>query len=128
MLIGPRLGQPRTGGPMDDQPSMLIEDARRRLREQDRSAYERPQIARRLVVAFILVALLALLAYVVLPQFGLHLPALIPPIAFLVITIGSLLSADAPAKADPPCDCDSDGRPICCSGPRPPRFTRGRRP
>lgn len=124
MLIGPGLGQPRPDAPLDDQPTILIEDARRRLREQERPQYERPQIARRLVVAFALLALMVLLSYVVLPEFGLHLPPLIPPLAFVVIVIGSLLSADAPPK--PRCECDEEGRPICCGGPRPPRFTRGR--
>lgn len=127
MLIGPGLPQPRAGAPLDDQPTMLIEDARRRLREQEQDQPERPAIARRLVVAFVLVALIAVLCFVVLPEYGLHLPPMVPLLGFVVIVVGTLLGSE-PGPRKPKCACDDEGRPICCGGPRPLRFTREQDP
>lgn len=122
MLIGPGLPNPRPGAPLDDQPSMLIEDARRRLREQDEGPGESSAILRRLVVAFVLVALLAILCLAVLPRYNVHLPPMVPLLAFVVIVAGALMSSYTPPRRKPKCGCEDEGRPICCSGPRPLRF------
>ncbi len=122
MLIGPGLSGPRPGVPLDDQPSMLIEDARRRLREQEDGPSESMAVLKRLVVAFVLVALLAVLCLVVLPRYNVHLPPMVPLLGFVVIVVGTLMSSYTPPRKKPKCDCDDEGRPICCSGPRPLRF------
>lgn len=122
MLIGPGLPDRRQGVPLDDQPSMLIEDARRRLREQEGGPGESMAVLKRLVIAFVLVALLAVLCLVVLPRYNVHLPPTVPLLAFVVIVVGTLMSSYTPPRKKPKCNCDDEGRPICCSGPRPLRF------
>lgn len=122
MLIGPGLPNLKPGAPLDDQPSMLIEEARRRLREQDEGPGESSAILKRLVVAFVLVALLAILCLVVLPRYNVHLPPMVPLLAFVVIVVGALMSSYTPPRKKVKCDCEEEGRPICCSGPRPLRF------
>ncbi|RMH12962.1 MAG: hypothetical protein D6695_05360 [Planctomycetota bacterium] len=116
MLIGP--GFDPAASPLDDQPAELIESARHRLRESERKPREDIQIMRRLIVAFLLVAVIAVLSFVILPQYGLHLPPMVPLLAFVVIVVGSLMSADHPPPRNRR-DCEDEGRPICCSGPRP---------
>ncbi|KAA0213298.1 MAG: hypothetical protein DYG94_11785 [Leptolyngbya sp. PLA3] len=122
MLIGPGLPAPRVGVPLDDQPSMLIEDARRRLREQDEGPGESMAILKRLVVAFVVVALLAVLCLVVLPRYNVHLPPMVPLLAFVVIVVGALMSSYTPPRKKPRCNCQDEGQPICCPGPRPVRL------
>lgn len=91
-----------------------------------------PSIARRLVIAFVASCILALVCWVVLPRFGVWLPPWIPLASFVVIMIATVLSArpDADELEDPDTQhasgssCCDDGRPVCCSGPRPLRIFR----
>lgn len=105
---------------------MLIEDARERLRLEDERNSEGKKLARRLFIAFAMIALLGVVFYIVLPHYGVYMPAILPLLCFGAIVVGTLLSAREEAALlnepeDPGCACaDDDGRPIgCCQGPRP---------
>jgi hypothetical protein len=100
-------------------------------------------MARRLLVALILSLLISIAVYVVLPRYGVVLPAWIPLLAFLTMVAGSIAIAlendaekdeDRPEVIDPngpyysdapppdPDDLvrfDDEARPITCCGPRP---------
>lgn len=90
-----------------------------------------PSIARRLVIAFVASCLLALICWVVLPRFDVWLPPWIPLVSFVVIMAAAIISArpdttpDDAGGSDPRgTSCCDDGRPVCCSGPRPLRIFR----
>lgn len=121
-LIGPGIDSTQA----DEHPSMLIEDARERLRLEDERNSEGKKLARRLFIAFALIALLGVVFYIVLPHYGVYMPAILPLLCFGAILVGTILSAREEASIlsdpdDPGCGCaDDDGRPIgCCQGPRP---------
>jgi len=99
-------------------------------------------MARRLLVALILSLLISIAVYVVLPRYGVVLPAWIPLLAFAAMVAGSIAitlekqaeedaGEDAPATDGlyysdaPPPDpddlvrFDEEARPITCCGPRP---------
>jgi len=90
------------------------------LAEQRRQATVK--LARRLVVAFILIALTAVGCWVVLPHYGLVLPPILPILAFATIVIGTVL-AGAPEpqeRRENNADWCDDGCTSCgCGGPRP---------
>ena len=119
----------------DDQ-SMLIEDARERLRQEDERNTEGKQLARRLFIAFAAIAVLGVVFYIVLPRYGVRMPPILPLLCFAAILVGTLLSAredsainntdyDDELNTESGCGCNDDGRPIgCCQGPRPLRMFR----
>lgn len=119
MLIGPGLTDDVSAG-------RLMDDARRKVRADEDDSKEGAKLARRLMVAFALSALLAVMSFVFLPKWGVHLPPMIPVLGFIVILIGVVLSSheDAQSRKKDACACDDEGRPICCGGPRPMRSFR----
>jgi hypothetical protein len=73
---------------------------------------------RRLAVAFALAVVLAFLCFVLAPQWGVHLPMLVPLMGFGAIALGTIMAAaEAQPKAKPP--QEPPERPMCCCGPRP---------
>jgi hypothetical protein len=117
--------------PLDDAPDDLLEQARLRLRaEHDANRYEEQskRLARRLVVAFVLVMLTAVAFFVVVPLMGVDLPLIVPVMCFLTILVGSVLAhaGDAPehhrpkTKQSEDCGCAVG----CCPGPRPLKMFR----
>ncbi len=90
---------------MDDAPDELLEQARRRVRgrrAEEEYDEQGKRLARRIVVAFVLVAISAAVFFVVLPSMGLWLPPVVPLASFAVIVIGAVLThtAEAPAAND----------------------------
>lgn len=125
LLIGPGLpDEPccRTDGCSSG--SHLIDDARRQMAEADARDNPGAALLRRLVVAFVLVAVVAAVSYVVLPSRGIHLPPMLPLLGFLVILVGTLLGSAGDQRPPARPRVEDDGRPICCSGPRPLRAFR----
>ncbi len=121
----------------------LMDEARDRIRAEDENNKEGVKLARRLVVAFILIVLLGVVFYAVLPQYGLKLDPMIPVLSFLTILIGAVLTAaeeakdsDDPDDPDDPDDNDNESGGCCngdqndgcavgmCPGPRPLRMFR----
>lgn len=95
--------------PMDDAPDELLEQARRRVRgrrAEEEYDEQGKRLARRIVVAFVLVALSAAAFFVVLPSMGLWLPPIVPLASFAVIVIGAVLTHTADK---PPQNPDPDG-------------------
>ncbi len=127
LLIGP--GMPGYGS---DDPGRLMEDARQRVREAEDDEREGTLTARRLMVAFALSVVLAVFSFVLFPKWGIYLPPMIPALGFLVILVGTILGSREDAQLagggevveKDGCGCDDEGRPICCSGPRPLRAFR----
>lgn len=120
MLIGP-------GMPDDERAGELMDDARQRVRAMEDDSGDRGRTARRLFVAFVLSAFVAVLSFVVLPKWGVYLPPMVPVLGFIVILLGTVLgSREDGAARKPACGVDDEGRPICCSGPRPLRTFRER--
>ncbi len=134
-ITGPLIG-PDSRSFRDEQSSYLIEDARERIREQDDRNKEGVKLARRLIVAFILILILGVVFYAVLPRWGLRLPPIVPALSFVAILIGAVLSAmdqHAPDDREDRGDtrvldqrsCKDDGCAVgMCSGPRPLRMFR----
>lgn len=91
--IGPGDPEPRPGAPLDDQPSYLIEEARERLRHDDDRNKEVSQVARRLVVAFVFVVILAVVFHIVMPAVGLRLPPIVPLLCYAAIAFGAIMTA-----------------------------------
>lgn len=138
-FIGP--GSPGTPpGPPND-PDRLLDEARERIRLEDEQNREGVKLARRLIVAFILILILGVVFYVVLPEYGLKLDPLVPVLSFLAILIGAVMTAveenkdtDDPDDPDNPDDsggsrgsggCGNDGCAVgMCPGPRPLRMFR----
>lgn len=116
--------------PLDDAPDDLLEQARARLRaEHEVNRYEEQgrRLARRLIVAFVLVVLLAVVFFIIVPKMGVHLPMFVPVLCFATIVLGALLAhaGDAPEsrqarKRDDDCGCAVG----CCPGPRPLKMFR----
>lgn len=97
------------------------------------------RLVTRLIVAFVILVVVAVLCYGVLPRFGVDLPSWVPLAAFAIIAVGVVANATSegqfgPSDEDEACrsgdvfdrKCGAggpDGRPVgCCPGPRPPRF------
>ncbi len=116
----------------------LMDEARERVRQEDEQNKEGVKLARRLVIAFILIVLLGVVFYVVLPQYGLKLDPIVPVLSFLAILIGAVMTAVEENKDSDNSDDDSndesggccggsdnDGCAVgMCSGPRPLRMFR----
>jgi hypothetical protein len=120
---------------LQEEPSMLIEEARERLRKEDERNTEGKRLARRLFLAFAMIAVLGVVFYIVLPNYGVRMPPVLPVLCFIAIMVGTVMAAreDAANSGDEPDECcneDDDGRPIgCCQGPRPLRaFKNDKRP
>ena len=107
-------------------PSSLMDDARERIRDEDDRNKESSKLARRLLIAFILIVLLGVGFYIVLPHYGLRLPPFVPIVCFIAIAIGALLNTGDPPydyDADPDDDgCDGGCAVGMCPGPRPLRM------
>lgn len=83
-------------------------------------------IGRRLVVGFVLCCLIAAGCWVVLPRFGVWVPVWVPLACFAIIAGAAVFARNegdvSHDEEDGPgggCCGGDDGRPICCSGPRP---------
>jgi hypothetical protein len=108
-------------------PDSLMNDARERVRDEDERNKESTKLARRLLIAFILIVLLGVGFYIVLPHYGLRLPPFVPVVCFIAIAIGALLNTgETPYEPgfDPDEDPDCDGGCAVgmCPGPRPLRM------
>ncbi len=135
------IGPGSSSTPPDD-PDRLLDEARERIRKQDEQNKEGVRLARRLAIAFILIAILGVVFYVVLPEFGLRLDPIVPVMSFIAIFIGAVLTASEENKDeddhwDDPDDprgpngggggggCRDDGCAVgMCPGPRPLRAFR----
>lgn len=134
-ISGPLIG-PDSRNFREEQSSYLIDEARERIREEDDRNKEGVKLARRLIVAFVLVCLLGIVFYAVLPQWGLRLPPIVPALSFIAIFAGAVLTALDENKPDTLDDeddtrvldqrsCKDDGCAVgMCSGPRPLRMFR----
>lgn len=77
----------------DDGPSFLIEEARERLQRRERVEKEGVRLARRLVLAFVAVMILAVSFHIVMPAFGLYLPPVVPILCYVAIAAGAIMTA-----------------------------------
>ena len=99
--------------PLDDAPDDLLERARLRLKaEHDENRYEEQsrRLARRIVIAFALVVLTAVVFFVVVPVMGVDLPLIVPAMCFITIVVGSVMAhaGDAPEGHKPKPRRDDD--------------------
>ncbi len=109
-------------------PTALIDDARQRVRDEDDRNKESSKLARRLLVALILIVMLGVGFYIVLPFYGLRLPPYVPMLCFGAIAVGALLNTGETPHTDLLDDDDQEGN--CdggcavgmCPGPRPLRM------
>lgn len=76
-----------------DTPSFLIGDARERLQRRQHAEREGVRLARRLVLAFVAVVLLAAAFHIVMPAFGLYLPPILPILCYVAIAAGAIMTA-----------------------------------
>jgi hypothetical protein len=115
--------------PLDDAPDALLESARLRLKaEHDANRYEEQgkRLARRILVAFVLIVLTAV-AFFVAPVMGVDVPPIVPVMCFATIVVGAVMAhaGDAPEKRRSNPRNDDCGRAVgCCPGPRPLRAFR----
>jgi hypothetical protein len=88
---------------------------------------------RRLVVGFVLCCVIAGVCWGVLPRFGVWVPVWLPLAGFGLIVFAAIVAGperDGDHGDGPGAGCCGDGqradegRPICCSGPRPMRVFR----
>ncbi len=116
--------------PLDDAPDDLLEKARLRLKaEHAANRYEEQskRLARRIVIAFILIVLTGI-AFVVAPVMGVTVPPIVPILCFVTIVVGAVMAhaGDSPeqreikAKKKDDCGCAVG----CCPGPRPLKMFR----
>lgn len=112
--------------PLDDAPDELLERARLRLKsEHDANRYEEQsrRLARRIVIAFVLIMVTAIIFFIAVPLMGVDLPVIVPVMCFITIAVGSVMAhiGDAPEhrvpvpKKNEECGCAVG----CCPGPRP---------
>ncbi|MEM7756301.1 MAG: hypothetical protein AAF297_11760 [Planctomycetota bacterium] len=86
---------PNGGRPLDDAPDELLEQARRRVRtrrDEDEYGEQGKKLARRILIAFILILLTAAAFFVILPSMGLKLHPVVPLASFATIAIGAVLT------------------------------------
>ncbi len=81
-------------------------------------------MAFRLSIAFFVSILIAIGCWLILPNYGVYLPAWIPLLAFGVMAVACVLSELEQDKDDEHDDDDEDsgddeGRSLTCCGPRP---------
>lgn len=89
-------------------------------------------VGRRLVVGFFVCCVIAGVCWGVLPRFGVWVPAWLPLAGFVLIVVAAVVAGpgrDGDHSDGPGGGCGDgqradDGRPICCSGPRPMRVFR----
>ena len=111
-----------------DDPGTLLHEARERVRDEDIKNKESQRLARRLLVAFILIVLLGVGFYIVLPHYGLRLPPYVPMLCFGAIAVGALLNTgetprnDLHDDDDQDANCDGGCAVGMCPGPRPLRM------
>lgn len=77
-------------------PESLLSEARERVREEDDRNKESSRLARRLFVALLLIVLMGIVFYLVLPNFGLRLPPMVPILCYAAIAAGAILSFREP--------------------------------
>lgn len=92
-----------------------MDEARERVRAEDEQNKEGVKLARRLVVAFILILILGVVFYVVLPEYGLKLDPMVPVLSFVAILVGAVMTA-AEENKDPDDSDDDDSDDSCNSG------------
>jgi hypothetical protein len=118
------------------EPSMLMDEARERIHEEDAKNKESVKLARRLFIAMILITILGVVFYIVLPYYGIRLSPTVPILSFLAIFAGAILTAIEEGKnndhsddtSDESC-CNNDGCPTgMCGGPRPLQMFRDKKP
>lgn len=89
---------------------------------------KRTSLGRRLVVAFVLSCLIAAGCWIVLPRFGVWVPVWVPLACFGLIAAAAVFAGHEDRAPDSDqvrpdaaggCCQPDEGRPICCSGPRP---------
>ena len=73
-------------------PESLLDEARQRVRDEDELNKESTKLARRLLVAFVIILLMGVVFYIVLPYYGLRLPPFVPFLCFGAIATGAILS------------------------------------
>jgi hypothetical protein len=117
--------------PLDDAPDHLLEQARLRLRsEHDANRYEEQskRLARRIVIAFAMIVLTAVVFFIVVPVMGVDLPLIVPAMCFITIVVGSVMAhaGDAPEQTarKPRRDDDCGCAVGACPGPRPLKMFR----
>ena len=120
------------------EPSMLMDEARERIHEEDANNKESVKLARRLFIAMLLITFLGIVFYIVLPYFGVRLSPTVPILSFLAIFAGAVLTAIEDARENGDLDsesdedsgsCNNDGCPTgMCSGPRPLQMFRDKKP
>lgn len=95
---------------------------------EDSEGPQRAGIGRRLVVSFVLSCMIAAGCWIVLPRFGVWVPTWVPLACFGLIAAAAVFAGHEDRAPDSEqvgsgaggCCCQpDDGRPICCSGPRP---------
>lgn len=112
--------------PLDDAPDELLEQARLRLKaEHAANRYEEQskRLARRIVIAFVLIMLTAAVFFIGVPLMGVDLPLIVPAMCFITIVAGSVMAhvGDSPEHRAPTAKRDDEsGCAVgCCPGPRP---------
>jgi hypothetical protein len=119
------------------EPSMLMDDARERIHEEDAKNKDSVKLARRLFIAMILIAVLGVVFYAVLPYYGLRLSPIVPLLSFLAILAAAVLtgieesrdSENPNAQNEPDGPCKNDGCATgMCPGPRPLQMFRDKKP
>ena len=118
----------------------LMDEARERIRIEDEQNKEGTKLAKRLIVAFILILFLGVIFYIVLPLYGLKLDPIVPVMSFLAILIGAIMTAveenkdsngsddsddsdDEDNRSGGCCNDNNDGCAVgMCPGPRPLRM------
>jgi len=134
------IGPGSSNTPPED-PDRLLDEARERIRLQDEQNKEGVKLARRLIIAFVLILILGIVFYVVLPIYGLKLNPMVPVLSFIAILVGAIMTAveeqkDEDDHWDDPDDprgpnggnqsgCNNDGCAVgMCPGPQPLRMFR----
>ena len=73
-------------------PQGLMDDARQRVRDEDNRNKESHKLARRLLIAFVLIVLVGVMFYLILPHYKLRLPPFVPILCFIAIATGAILT------------------------------------
>lgn len=75
-----------------DDPESLLREARERVRSEDERNKESQRLARRLFIALLLIIFMGIVFYLVLPNFGLRLPPVVPILCYASIALGAILT------------------------------------